>query len=288
MIFATNLNGDFTMLKVALALFLLSTTLAMARTHEGTISSIDYGSTADEEHHLYLSDGYVIKVPNQNRKDVKFFEDLKERKKVVRFKTDEERKIESYKVLGTAKFEPMQSLKDEYQPTIFNSIDDAKRIFKNMKTGASSSSQCYNRAHVWSYEGKQNTNLNMMKVFMFYTRKYIREYNFDWWFHVSPFTYVQENGEQVEKVLDRYFTKGPLNMKTWTDIFMKNDVLCPSITKYTDYENHQESEYCYLYKASMYYVQPLDLENLEETGATKTKFLNWEVDRAYRNFNSWW
>lgn len=157
-----------------------------------------------------------------------------------------------------------------------------------MKRGWSSNSQCYNRAHVWVYEAKNNYSLNAMKVFMFYTRKYIRQYNFEWWFHVAPFTYIQEGESTVEKVLDPRFTRGPLVMKSWTDIFMRNKVTCPAITKYSQYANNQEAEYCYLYKASMYYVQPLDLENLENTGRTKTAFYNWEVNRAYRQGFSWW
>lgn len=122
-----------------------------------------------------------------------------------------------------------------------------------------------------------------MKMFIFYTRKYIREYDFQWWFHVAPYTYVKIQEANEQRILDRTFAREPLAVKSWTDIFMKNKVDCSVITKYSDYENHQESQYCYLYKASMYYLQPLDLENHEQTGATKTKWLDYEVSRAYWN-----
>lgn len=285
--FPTNQNGDFTMMKLLFALLFLTTSLAFAKTYDATISSIDYARAPGEEHLLYLSDGNVVRL--QDQKDLKSFEQLQNQKRFIRFNVDKNRKIQSFKILHVQPSQTEESFASEYQPSVLSSNDQAMNIFRNMKRGWSSSSQCYNRAHVWVYESKNNFALNSMKVFMFYTRKYIRQYNFGWWFHVAPFTYIQEGEGTVEKVLDPRFTRGPLLMKSWTDVFMKNKVVCPVITKYSQYANNQEAEYCYLYKASMYYVQPLDLDNLEQRGTTKTQFYNWEVNRAYRQgFSGWW
>lgn len=282
----TNLNGDFKMMKLLFGLLIFTTAIAFAETHEATISSIDYARNSGEEHLLYLSDGHVVRL--QDQKDLQDFERLKKENKIIRFNIDKSRKIRSYKILRIQKTFKGDAFISEYQPSVLSSHNEAVNIFQSMKRGWSSNSQCYNRAHVWVYEAKNNYSLNAMKVFMFYTRKYIRQYNFEWWFHVAPFSYIQEGESTVEKVLDPRFTRGPLVMKSWTDIFMKNKVVCPTITKYTQYSNNQEAEYCYLYKTSMYYVQPLDLENLENRGTTKTSFYNWEVNRAYRQGFSWW
>jgi hypothetical protein len=91
-----------------------------------------------------------------------------------------------------------------------------------------------------------------------------------------------ENGEPQERVLDYMFLYSPTNMQRWTDYFMLNDAICPTVTKYSDYANHQEKAHCYLIKTSMYYYQPLDLDKLERNGSHKNEWVNWEVNNAYR------
>lgn len=270
-------------------LIALTALSAVAGTHRASISHIDYPVQGEKETLLYLSDATVIRLSDQ--KDISFYEDAKNEGRLLKFKTDSNRYLLDAEELpftpspGNVKEIP----EDVFTPTILNSPVEAATIFKNLRRNATSSSQCYNRAHIWSYESKNKFQLNSMKVFMFYTRKYIREYNFQWWFHVAPFTYVMNDGVKRETVLDPRFTKVPTEMKAWTDEFMKNKVTCPVISKYSDYANHQEDEYCYLYKTSMFYVQPLDLENLENTGKTKNTWLDYEIKRAYRNgFRMWW
>ena len=270
-----------------LFLFLVLSSSLQAAIHTGTIEYIDEAQDPKEASHLYLSDGFVLKVNNE--KEILDYEEAREDKIFLRFVVDDDRKIISVTSLGKLRNPVSRTGKPfVYEPTVLDSLTDAQKIFNSLRRGSTSWSQCYNRAHVWAYESKKVFNLDSMKVFMFYTRKYIREYNFQWWFHVSPFTYTMEDGAKTERVLDFKFTRGPLHMKNWTDIFMKNKVECPVITKYSEYENNQEAQYCYLYKASMYYLQPLDLDNNERTGATKSEWLNYEVKRAYRNgFGVW-
>ncbi len=270
-----------------LSFFLVFSFSLHAAIHTGTIEYIDEAKNQNELTHLYLSDGFVLKVNGE--KDFQNYVEASEDKSILRFEVDQDRRVLSVSSLG--KLNTNEGTTDYYfdfEPTVLNSLAEAKNIFRSLRNGATSWSQCYNRAHVWAYESKRTFNLDSMKVFMFYTRKYIREFNFDWWFHVSPFTYVMEDGVKTERVLDFGFTRSTLHMKNWTDIFMRNKVTCPEITKYSEYENNQEAEYCYLYKAPMYYLQPLDLDNKERTGATKSKWLDYEVKRAYRNgFGIW-
>jgi hypothetical protein len=164
-----------------------------------------------------------------------------------------------------------------YEPTNLESMNQAVSIFGKMRR--SSSGQCYNRAHVWTYEEFNRSGLRSMKLFMFFTRSYIRRYRYKWWFHVTPMTYV--NGTAM--TLDRAFFRGPAEVKTWTDKFIYSKRNCPVIYKYSDYRDHQDTEHCYLHPATMYFWQPRDLENYELTGAEKKQFIKSEINWAYWN-----
>lgn len=164
-----------------------------------------------------------------------------------------------------------------YIPSDLSSLDEATSIFRRMNRNHQRDSQCYNRAHVWTYEEFKRSNLHSMKLFMFFTRSYIRRYRYNWWFHVTPMTYV--NGTPM--TLDRTFMKGPVTIKAWTDNFIYSKRNCPIISRYSQYRDNQETEHCYLHPASMYYWQPRDLENNERNGYTKTKYIQSEVNWAY-------
>ncbi len=171
-----------------------------------------------------------------------------------------------------------------YEPTVLDSEDQAKDFFRHTRRPSQWqwSWQCYNIAHVRSYEEFKRTGLKSMKIFLFFSDRYIREYNFKWWFHVTPMTYVQGASGVEERVIDKEWKDGPVSMKNWTDTFMKNKVHCKRIEFYSQYENHQEEEYCYLLPASMYYWQPKNLEEFERTRKERTEFVMSEVRWAYK------
>lgn len=276
------------MLKAIFLLLIVSFQIHAKNVHVGTIEHIDEAPSPHELTHLYISNGYVLKLSQAETKSIYDYENARENKLQLKFVVNDDRRVLGVENLGKRESLSISKSLLSFEPTLLSNPEEARRIFSSLRKGSTPWSQCYNRAHIWAYESKKTFDLNSMKVFMFYTRKYIREYNFKWWFHVSPFTYVNENGTKTEKVLDREFTKSPLPMKSWTDIFMQNKVNCPVIRKYSEYENRQDAEYCYLYKVPMYYLQPLDLDNLERTGTTKNQWLNYEVKRAYRNgFGVW-
>lgn len=254
----------------------------------GKISQIDYPQNQSEMPLLFMDDGSVLKITSRQKSDLLPYINAERNSSVLRISINKKRQVLGVETLG---YRPTVIQKinevEEYLPTVLNSETEAYRIFSNLRR-ARSRSQCYNRAHIWTYESKKKFNLDSMKVFMFYTRRYIREYDFDWWFHVAPFTYVGPALESSERVLDFTFTRSPVPMKTWTDIFMRNDAYCPTIKKYSEYENNQEGAYCYLYKTHMYDYQPLDLEARERSGAMKTNWVNWEVNNAYRNGFGYW
>jgi hypothetical protein len=168
-----------------------------------------------------------------------------------------------------------------YHPSILKNVEQAQQFFSEARTGAKEESQCYNRAHVWTYEWRTKSNLYSSKVWLFFTRRFIRKHKFEWWFHVAPMVHVVVNGEVKERIMDIKYAKGPLKIKFWTDIFMRDNFDCPVVEKYSDQANHPESGSCFLMKSSMYYYQPLDLEHDEFSGVQKSHWLKPEVKQAY-------
>lgn len=277
-------------MKILTFILLIFSFSSFASVRVGEVERIDYPRPQEKDFLIFLNDGTVLKVEDNNSNMLLDLEISKRKNSVLKFTTDKNRVILHFSLIESSeeKFPELYFPGEKYEPTVLPNLEEAKTIFKSLRRGASPRSQCYNRAHVWAYESKNKYKLDSMKVFIFYTRKYIREYNFGWWFHVAPFTYVQTDISNEERVLDPMFAKGPLSSKEWTDLFMKNKVTCPVINKYSEYENNEEASYCYLLKESMFYLQPLDLDKLERSGVIKSQWLNYEVKRAYRNgFGMW-
>lgn len=146
-----------------------------------------------------------------------------------------------------------------------DSYQEAQSIMDKLRSDTSDDSQCYNRAHVWTYETLVNSQTTLGKTWIFFTQKYIKEFTYKWWFHVAPYTLVKDANQTY--VLDRGFSLIPYNLVNWKNLFMRNQADCPVITNYLDYETQQDSAYCYLIFSSQYYWQPYQLKNL----STKTE-----------------
>lgn len=172
----------------------------------------------------------------------------------------------------------------DYEPTILENDRHAAEIFGELNRGWRRRSQCYNRAHVWAYESKRSHGLDSMKAFLFFTAKYIREYDYGWWFHVAPYSMVRMGvaGAAEARVLDRTFMRRPVDLQTWTNYFVYPKPKCPVVTRYQDYSEHQYEAYCYLILVSMYYWQPRDIESVSAGVPPKTEFIPGEVSWAYR------
>ncbi|MGK5085874.1 protein-glutamine glutaminase family protein [Bdellovibrionota bacterium FG-1] len=201
-----------------------------------------------------------------------------------------EKDIVAQSLMGlTAKAPDSQMPADSlgYQPTNLDSLGQANQFFDSLRT-LRYKSQCYQRAHYWAHQLWESNSVYSMKVFMFFTRRFVREHRYHWWFHVAPFVYVQG----AEIVLDPQFTKSPLAMHTWTDVFMMDQGTvrpplfdspeCPSVANYKAYEDNQETQFCYLLKLPMYYYQPLDAEKLAEEGARIDSWRAWDLAHSKR------
>ena len=117
-------------------------------------------------------------------------------------------------------------------------------------------------------------------MWLYFTKKYIRQYRFKWWFHVSPF--VQLNGEDI--VMDKKYLEGPISRRGWTDFFIKSRTKCPIISKYSDYERNPFRGECFLMRTSVHYYQPYQAELLEEgKNPEQKRWENWELKQAYKD-----
>src|SRR5690606_5114643 len=107
-----------------------------------------------------------------------------------------------------------------FEPTVVKSYNSALAIHNRMRKDYTKHGECYNRAHIWAYEEHEKKGTNLMKIFMFFTERYIRNYKFGWWFHVTPMVYMANKSSP--RTLDRKYTSGPRQTKVWSDVFIKS------------------------------------------------------------------
>lgn len=248
---------------------------------QGQIDSVDYGKPT-QDHLLKLTDGRVIFVgPERGLLSGKSnYEGTP-----VELEVDDENHLMS---ISTLPDEPQNVMEKREVPekmlsqTDLPSEEEASRIFRGMNRSYHSDTECTDRAHVWTYEELKKNSLVSRKVFLFFTNTYIRRYRYHWWFHVSPYVHVLGN----ERVMDRRYTSGPRQMKTWTDLFISSKKDCPANTYRYYQANKNGPEHCVLVKADMYYRLPLHVRNLEDRGIVKTQFSQSEVNFSYRAFRT--
>ncbi len=268
---------------------LLFSLWAKAHIIQDTISHLEPSFDSKSSTLVLVSSGKVLKLNAEKRKDLNPLLKAMNDKKRITFDINADRTINSWETHPHSEKVKNQTAKGHFsfEPTILESLESVKKIFKDLRPNSTSWSQCFNRAHIWAYESHQKYQLYSMKVFLFFSSKYIRRYDYEWWFHVSPYTL--DNKEKItERVLDLNFAKSPLLMKAWTDIFMINKASCAVVERYSQYRQGQDKVDCHLIKTSMYYLQPLDLDKWERNGTEKINWNSYEIRRAYRNgFNVW-
>jgi Glutaminase len=269
-------------------LFLLLSlpTLANTMVIKTQIEKIDYPHSIGEPVLLFLKSGNVLKISNAKSDLLKEIQSFEEARATIEFSYDGKREILSAEettppILMSLPTAPQKSLQEAYMPSLLPDLTAAKKLFFDHRTPKSGETQCYNRAAVWTYEWRLSQKIYSNKIWIFFTQKYIRKYDFEWWFHVSPMVNVVVDGKIKERVMDMKYARGPLSIQQWTNIFMKDDAACPVVTKYSDHANFPESNTCFLQKSSMYFYQPIDLETMERFGNEKTGWVIPEVRAAY-------
>ena len=156
---------------------------------------------------IFLTSGHVVRI---NKNETAIEHDLKNAKirhQSLNMTLSNHHKIERYNVLPYSspkmnkEFGSSERSNETYTPTIIANMDLVNTYFKESRY-INKESQCFNRAHIWSYEWFIKRSINSNKTWIFFTRRYIRKFKFDWWFHVSPSVRVIEDGIEREKIMD--------------------------------------------------------------------------------------
>lgn len=283
-------------MKITLILFILSLSAFSMRVSVKEVLNPDEYS---ESYLVLVSSGEVLELSpskSESLEDIKWAIDnqqsveiiLKESNKKLK---DQRSKISEIKLISE-RDEVIENT-DDHVPTPLDGykvaealgVDVIKRMFLFLKPNLREDAQCYNRAHIWVHDLSskflQSRTINLGKMWIFFTQRYIREFNYKWWFHVAPYTHLK--GDSTEIILDRTYYHSPRRLQNWTNYFMQNNVTCTKVEYYSHYNNNQESAYCYLIKSSMYYYQPYQIENLEKGEPQKHEFLRSELELAYKD-----
>lgn len=248
------------------------------------VHDIDYGSQPTDEILIFFNSGHVAKISEDNLKLLKLMtEDKGVKVPWLEFELDNDRNVLGFKIIPDVYTDQSPKLTSEnatYIPTTVASMEVAKKYFKEAPLNPKDS-QCFNRAMVWSHGWWKNHSTKSMKLYIFFTRSYIRKYNFEWWFHVAPYFHIMDNGKVVERMMDIKYSSRPLPFRDWSNLFMKNDAQCPVITKYSEYADYPYTGDCFILRENMYSYQPSDLQMNEAWGYVKDKFNMDEVRAAY-------
>ncbi len=260
-----------------------------------SIHDIDHGDSIADEALVFLTSGQVAKLNVNNIELLKKLNKSIQNRSTVTLEIDENREIldvlppseksvmteteplpvplEEPKMLGP---DPMAG----YTPSVLPEAT-VKSYFREMRHASKEETQCFNRAMIWTYEMRVKHNVYSNKMWIFFTRKYIRKYNFEWWFHVAPMVHMIVDGQVKERVLDRKYSSGPLPIQKWGNLFLRDDFKCPTVHKYSDHANFPEAGSCFYMKSPMYYYQPVDIEFLEKYNNVLSTWNETNVRQAY-------
>lgn len=274
---------------IFLIAILLSVPIAAKTTLRTQIYDIDYGKE-DEETLLLLTSGDVAKLkPNEHLmfwqkkinnepSSTQWFDITMDENRYVTKMQAAEAPLPTIEE-KTARLNKL--LQSTYVPTTVESMSKAQAYHRQGRRTYDGATQCFNRGMIWSYEWWKNNSVKSMKYWIFFTRTYIRKYNFEWWFHIAPYLHVMHEGKVVERAMDLKYTSSPVELRRWSNIFMRNKAECKIITKYSDFADYPYTGYCYIMRSNMYVYQPADLEMNEAWGYTKDSFLMDEIRGAY-------
>lgn len=185
-----------------------------------------------------------------------------------------------------------------YQPTVVASESAALSLYNSLPTETfKPSSGCFQRAHNWSFQLSQRNRISSMKVFLFFTERYKREFDYEWMYHVAPLLPVKKaDGSVEEMVFDPTFVTAPswatgaeranfdnkpITIQEWIKYFIHPDVECPVIENYQDYFEYQERYYCYIMKTPMFTYIPV---NIEEETEVRTAWRPGDLDQMKKAF----
>lgn len=209
-------TGGLTMPKFSLLFILIiMSQLAFAEHFKDTVDSIDFGEN-NQEHILKFTNGRAAFLPNHA------LDSLKENESLIgqylEIETDEDNTVIFLDTLPLEEapktdLPKMSKIPEKMVPTVIPNWNVALKIWQGMNRSYKQVTECTDRAHVWAYEEWKKNDLYSQKSFLFFTNTYIRAYRYNWWFHVSPYALIRENGQDVEHIFDRRYASIPRHLK---------------------------------------------------------------------------
>lgn len=258
------------------------------------IHDIDHGDHITEEALVFLTSGQVVKLNVNNTDLLNQMNDHLVKREWINVTFDDNREIVEVTAAPEKKAGFSKSLVNPEVKSILDgdnlmkgytasvlTEEKAKAIHKESRHASKEETQCFNRAHVWSYEWRVKHNIYSKKMWIFFTRKYIRRYNFEWWFHVAPMVNMIVDGQVKERVMDKKYSSRPQPIQVWANMFLRDDAKCPFVSRYSEHATLPEQGSCFFQKSPMYYYQPVDLEFFEKYGNPKLSWVENDVRMAY-------
>jgi hypothetical protein len=299
------------MIKLIIATILVVTSqMTLAVSENVKIVNVDAPTNSSEDYLLFADNGLVYEVEssrvelvnlaiqaanNEIEVEISFSDDehtrdiLNTRSVIenIKFLTQPVSNTKGIKILDEVNEEVVVAPILNSYITDFKTEESVQKIFAKLNKKTKRRSQCYNRAHVWSWDlyhyFHNDRRIQTGKVWIYFTKKYIRAYGHKWWFHIAP--YLTVNGE--ERVIDRVFSKSPESIQNWTNRFIKTNEVCPEVKLYSEYKSRIYTDNCIIMKSSVFYWQPQHLKKAELNGTEKTEWVKAQLNRAYSDVFGW-
>lgn len=252
------------------------------------IHDVDFGNHQGDEILVFLKSGHVAKIDEFNLQMIEELQSSKSQSQWLKLTLDEGRNIIDVESADApyeaGREKTILDLPHPYVPTTIESMAKAKEYIATSRRPITERvTQCFNRAMIWTYEWWRKHSLRSNKVFIFWTKDYVRRTGHEWWFHVAPYAHVMDSdGVVKERVLDVKWLSRPYEFQAWADYHSPRDLKCKVVKKYSDYANHPWGMNCYFIRTHMYTWQPMDLELYESwDNYSKGAFNMDEVRAAY-------
>ena len=148
------------------------------------IHDIDHGDHITDDALVFLTSGQVMKINVNNTDLLEKLNESVQKRGTITLEFDENREI--LDVLPQTETEPVPNMSIEepkilsadpmagYNPSVLTP-ENVKSYFREMRHASKEETQCFNRAMVWTYEMRVKHNVYSQKIWIFFTRKYIRK-----------------------------------------------------------------------------------------------------------------
>ncbi|MBF0363077.1 MAG: hypothetical protein HQK49_18800 [Oligoflexia bacterium] len=143
-------------------------------------------------------------------------------------------------------------------------------------------SQCFRRAHVWSFEMEMDYSVISGKFFLMYGELCQDQ----WWFHVTPYVVLSENGRNIPMAMDKEYLDYPKDVHSWSKEFVNiGNGRCRMLeyNQYNTYLREKSNACCHIIKTTRFYFYPDDME--AASNSSNNNITGWtNLNNAYSEY----